>query len=72
MLFAGTAVVAGRAVAVVVAVGDDTVAGRGAAGAGAPPTGVEHRLQQLAAHATRWRSAREPSRWRRTSSGAVP
>ena len=52
MLFAGTAVVAGRAVAVAVAAGDDTVAGRAAAVTGAPPTGVEHRLEGLAAHAT--------------------
>ncbi|MHA6794355.1 HAD-IC family P-type ATPase [Pseudonocardia bannensis] len=49
MLFDGTAVVAGRGRAVVVAVGDATQAGRAAtaAGAAAPPPGVQARLGEL-------------------------
>jgi calcium-translocating P-type ATPase len=52
MLYAGTAVAAGRGTAVVVATGADTAAGRAAAGARAPRTGVEASLQGLAARAT--------------------
>ncbi len=48
MLFEGTAIAAGFAVAVVVAVGRDTEAGRSAAAATAPPpSGVEQRLGDL-------------------------
>ncbi len=48
MLFDGTSIAAGRAVAVVVAVGRETEAGRSAAAATAPPpTGVEQRLGHL-------------------------
>ncbi|SFL14363.1 cation-translocating P-type ATPase [Geodermatophilus ruber] len=49
MLFAGTTVVAGSGRAVVVAVGDATQAGRAtrAAGAAAPPAGVQARLGEL-------------------------
>ncbi|MGE0297365.1 MAG: HAD-IC family P-type ATPase, partial [Pseudonocardia sp.] len=52
MLYAGTAIAAGRATAVVVAVGADTVAGQAAATGAAPLTGVEKRLEALAARAT--------------------
>jgi magnesium-transporting ATPase (P-type) len=52
MLYAGTAVAAGRGTAVVVATGSDTTAGRAAAGAKAPRTGVEARLETLSARAT--------------------
>ncbi|WP_157172530.1 cation-translocating P-type ATPase [Nocardia pneumoniae] len=52
MLFAGTAVATGRASAVVVAVGADTAAGRAAQGVTSPRTGVEIRLEALAARAT--------------------
>ncbi|WP_051046844.1 cation-translocating P-type ATPase [Nocardia asiatica] len=52
MLFAGTAVATGRASAVVVAVGADTAAGRAARGVTSPRTGVEIRLEALAARAT--------------------
>jgi len=52
MLYAGTAVAAGRGTAVVVATGADTAAGCAAAGAQAPRTGVEARLESLAAGAT--------------------
>ncbi|WP_405182264.1 cation-transporting P-type ATPase [Nocardia sp. NBC_01377] len=52
MLFAGTAVAAGRAGAVVVAVGADTAAGQAARGVTSPRTGVETRLEALAAQAT--------------------
>jgi cation-transporting ATPase I len=48
MLYAGTTVVAGGALAVVVATGTATEAGRGAAGVGEPPpSGVEDRLRAL-------------------------
>lgn len=48
MVYAGTAIAAGRAEAVVVATGDDTEARRGTAiGAHAPESGVEARLQEL-------------------------
>ncbi len=48
MLYAGTTVVAGSALAVVVATGTATEAGRGAAGVGEPPpSGVEDRLRSL-------------------------
>jgi cation-transporting ATPase I len=48
MLYQGTVVASGRAVAVVVATGDHTEAGRGVHGAGqAPKTGVEARLSTL-------------------------
>ncbi|PXY26707.1 haloacid dehalogenase [Prauserella coralliicola] len=49
MLYEGTTVAAGQATAVVVAVGDDTEAGRSMAIArqGAPSTGVERRLTEL-------------------------
>ncbi|WP_158887044.1 cation-translocating P-type ATPase [Amycolatopsis anabasis] len=49
MLYEGTTIAAGRAVGIVVAVGDDTEAGRGMAMAreGAPTTGVETRLAEL-------------------------
>jgi cation-transporting P-type ATPase I len=52
MLYAGTAVAAGQGTAVVVATGADTAAGRAADGARAPRTGVEARLEALAAQAT--------------------
>ncbi|MGV9616263.1 cation-translocating P-type ATPase [Nocardia xishanensis] len=52
MLFAGTAVATGRASGVVVAVGADTAAGRAAQGVTSPRTGVEMRLEALAARAT--------------------
>ncbi|UAK31398.1 HAD-IC family P-type ATPase [Nocardia asteroides] len=52
MLFAGTAVATGRASGVVVAVGADTAAGRAAHGVTSPRTGVETRLEALAARAT--------------------
>jgi magnesium-transporting ATPase (P-type) len=52
MLYAGTAVAAGRGTAVVVATGAGTAAGCAAAGAKAPRTGVEARLEALAAGAT--------------------
>ncbi|MGY2023946.1 HAD-IC family P-type ATPase [Nocardia gipuzkoensis] len=52
MLFSGTAVATGRAGAVVVAVGADTAAGRAARGVAPARTGVEKRLQALAARAT--------------------
>jgi magnesium-transporting ATPase (P-type) len=52
MLYAGTAVAAGRCRAVVVATGDDTAAGQAAAGATAPRTGVEAHLEGLAARVT--------------------
>lgn len=49
MLYQGTAVAAGRALAVVVAVGDQTEAGRSARADGdVPRTGVEVRLRELA------------------------
>jgi cation-transporting ATPase I len=48
MLFEGTSIAAGAAVALVVAVGRDTEAGRSAEAAAAPPpTGVERRLGRL-------------------------
>ncbi|MFP5304925.1 MAG: cation-translocating P-type ATPase [Gammaproteobacteria bacterium] len=49
MLYAGTAVAAGTAKAVVVALGDDSESGRAAAGGARPPTrtGVEARLERL-------------------------
>jgi cation-transporting P-type ATPase I len=49
MLYEGTAIAAGRATALVVAVGEDTEARRGAASAGGPPveSGVEARLSRL-------------------------
>jgi cation-transporting ATPase I len=49
MLYEGTTIAAGRATAMVVAVGDDTEARRGAAAAGdrAPPGGVEARLSKI-------------------------
>ncbi|MFO7960634.1 MAG: cation-transporting P-type ATPase [Nitriliruptoraceae bacterium] len=49
MLFAGTTVLAGEGVAVVVAIGDRTEAGRAAARPGqeTPVTGVDRRLQEL-------------------------
>ncbi|HWC37632.1 MAG TPA: cation-transporting P-type ATPase, partial [Acidimicrobiales bacterium] len=48
MLYAGTTVVAGGALAVVVATGTATEAGRGLAGVGEPPpSGVEDRLRAL-------------------------
>ncbi|PRX49133.1 calcium-translocating P-type ATPase [Prauserella shujinwangii] len=49
MVYEGTTVAAGECTAVVVAVGDDTEAGRSMALAreGAPPTGVESRLTEL-------------------------
>ncbi|MEU6642134.1 HAD-IC family P-type ATPase [Saccharomonospora sp. NPDC046836] len=49
MVYEGTTVAAGEATAVVVAVGDDTEAGKSMAiaRAGAPPTGVERRLSKL-------------------------
>uniref|UniRef100_UPI000A9B6879 cation-translocating P-type ATPase n=1 Tax=Nocardia arthritidis TaxID=228602 RepID=UPI000A9B6879 len=52
MLFAGTAVATGRATAAVVAIGADTAAGRAAQGVTSPRTGVETRLEALAARAT--------------------
>lgn len=51
MLYAGTAVVAGRGTAVVVATGADTAAGRTADGARAPRIGVQARLESLSAGA---------------------
>jgi cation-transporting ATPase I len=47
MLYAGTAVAAGRAAAVVVATGEHTESRRGAAGAVTPATGVQTRLKTL-------------------------
>ena len=47
MLYAGTAIAAGRATAVAVATGEQTEARRGAAGAATPATGVETRLKAL-------------------------
>jgi len=47
ILFEGTAVAAGRALAVAFAVGDATEARRAASGVTAPPTGVEARLGEL-------------------------
>ena len=48
MLYEGSVIAAGHAVALVVAVGRDTEAGRAAAaGAGPPPSGVERRLGAL-------------------------
>ncbi|MGH4007163.1 MAG: cation-translocating P-type ATPase [Pseudonocardiaceae bacterium] len=52
MLYAGTAIAAGRGTAVVVATGADTAAGQASDGARAPRTGVEARLESLAAQAT--------------------
>lgn len=52
MLFAGTAVASGRASAVVVAVGAETVAGRATRGAPSAHTGVEARLRAVASRAT--------------------
>ncbi|MGE3287025.1 MAG: HAD-IC family P-type ATPase, partial [Pseudonocardia sp.] len=52
MLYAGTAIAAGRATGVVVAVGADTAAGQASAAGAAPVTGVEKRLEALASRAT--------------------
>lgn len=54
MLYEGTSVAAGRAVAVVVAVGEETEAERGVllAGEGPPPSGVETRLSAITTKVT--------------------
>lgn len=72
MLYAGTAVAAGQGTAVVVATGADTAAGRAADGARAPRTGVEARLESLAAGPRRSPSAPAPPSSPPTSPGAVP
>lgn len=65
MLYAGTAVAAGRGTAVVVATGADTAAGRAADGARAPRTGVQARLESLSAGATPGRPRRRRRHHRR-------